>query len=198
MSDKYEGVVFGLLPAEEQERLKNSKKQIQHYTTYCWQDSYRPTWASTVAFREAPEPPPKKLADLDWSTLDPCWTCAAVDMNGAGFAYRTTPTMRSFGFVPSGVHGVLELGMFDASDWKSSLIRRPQPEAQTKTRRPYAGAHECPAPMMVRRKEWEKGAWEYVHPRDGKIYTPIGGSLSYEELAETCEHHDGSYCGVEE
>jgi hypothetical protein len=202
MSDKYEGIVFGLLPAEEQKRLMASKKQIQHYTTNCWQDSYRPTWNGNVAYREAPEPA-KRLADLDWSTLDPVWKLAAVDEDGEAFAYESKPDIMTCAFYPSGRTECAKiLGRFDASDWKNSLIWRPeskaQPKAQTKTRRPYAGPHECPAPMMVRRKEWEKGAWEYVHPRNGRIFTPIGGSLSYEELAETCEYHDGSYCGVEE
>ena len=75
MSNQYEGVVFGLLPKEEQDRLRDSTKRIQFYSTnerewrYAFEDC---AWAAGEAYREKPEPKPKKWVP---------WECEDVPKN---------------------------------------------------------------------------------------------------------------------
>jgi len=58
MKNQYEGVVYGLLPEEEKERLKNSGKKIQIFIDGGnWISTLtRPYWNFGTAYREKPEP----------------------------------------------------------------------------------------------------------------------------------------------
>ena len=70
MSNQYEGVVYGLLPKEEKKKLTDSSKTIQEFVGEMtgWQDCEYGIWSHNKAYREKPEPKPKKL--VPWSIED--------------------------------------------------------------------------------------------------------------------------------
>lgn len=193
----YEGVVFGLLPPEEQEKLQKAEK-VQVYYDKGWCDDDTKNRYSTIAYRIAPPALPRLT--LEWIEGHGGWppmTKIAV-VNDDGYAhfgsdYDAQPVSGG-GWGGIGQIWTMIPGKFDATDWRNSLIMRPDPK---KRLRPWRLGDKIPAPLMVREKDWPKHTWDYASVLDGGVQV---GAFSYmfKELLAEWEQHDGSPCGVEE
>jgi len=78
MSNQYEGVVYGLLPGEEKNRLLAVTK-LQYYSggLHGWLDWKHPhEFSDYQAYRQKPEPKPKKW--VPWTYLDVPMNCYIV------------------------------------------------------------------------------------------------------------------------
>jgi len=92
MENKYEGVVYGLLPEEEKEKLRITKNGIQYLSNNngAWESigaEFAKYFSPGVAYREKPEPKPKKW--VQWESQDIKPGMAVKNRGGDGWLLIT-------------------------------------------------------------------------------------------------------------